>query len=95
MDDTALASLLGETAEAHHRAFAATDGADPDWPQWYASYLLDHGFDRFAEGSAVSAKSLTDSLIDVDRRHRSEAAPPPWEPYYAKHLLERLHGSTA
>lgn len=25
-----LASLLSETAEAHHKAFAATEGEDPD-----------------------------------------------------------------
>jgi hypothetical protein len=27
-----LANLLNETAEAHHKAFAATEGEDPDWP---------------------------------------------------------------
>jgi len=27
-----LADLLNETAEAHHKAFAATDGVDDDWP---------------------------------------------------------------
>ena len=36
-----LAKLLNETAEAHHKAFAATEGEDPDWPIWYADYLLD------------------------------------------------------
>jgi hypothetical protein len=29
-----LANLLNETAEAHHKAFAATEGEDPDWPLW-------------------------------------------------------------
>ena len=36
-----LANLLNETAEAHHKAFAATEGEDPDWPIWYANYLLE------------------------------------------------------
>jgi hypothetical protein len=27
-----LTNLLNETAEAHHKAFAATDGEDPEWP---------------------------------------------------------------
>jgi hypothetical protein len=36
-----LANLLNETAEAHHKAFAATEGEDPDWPLWYADYLLE------------------------------------------------------
>jgi hypothetical protein len=36
-----LANLLDETAEAHHKAFAPTEGKDPDWPLWYADYLLE------------------------------------------------------
>jgi hypothetical protein len=27
-----LADLLNETAEAHHKAFAATDEVDDEWP---------------------------------------------------------------
>ena len=27
-----LANLLNETAEAHHKAFAVTEGKDPEWP---------------------------------------------------------------
>ena len=36
-----LINLLDETAEAHQNAFAATEGEDPDWPIWYADYLLE------------------------------------------------------
>ena len=28
-----LVGLLLETGRAHHAAFSATDGADPDWPK--------------------------------------------------------------
>src|SRR5437867_6375182 len=34
-----LAALFREAGAAHHKAFAATDGEDPDWPSWYARYL--------------------------------------------------------
>ena len=34
-----LVDLLLEAGRAHHAAFAATDGADPDWSIWYADYL--------------------------------------------------------
>ena len=34
-----LVDLLVETGRAHQAAFAATDGADPDWPIWYADCL--------------------------------------------------------
>ena len=36
-----LARLLQRAAAAHHRAFAATGGADPDWPAWYGAYLVE------------------------------------------------------
>lgn len=36
-----LVNLFNETAKAHHKAFAATEGEDPDWPLSYADYLLE------------------------------------------------------
>ena len=39
--DTArqLEDLFHEVGEAHHQAYIETDGADPEWPLWYADYL--------------------------------------------------------
>lgn len=39
--DTArqLEDLFHEVGEAHHKAYIETDGADPEWPLWYADYL--------------------------------------------------------
>ena len=31
-----LIDLFAEAGPAHHRAYFAVDGADPDWPLWYA-----------------------------------------------------------
>jgi hypothetical protein len=84
-----LAELLSRTAEAHHRAFAATDGADPDWPTWYANYLLENGFEHLAEGSTLSATDLSRLLIEADRQHRAEVQETPWELFYAKLLRAR------
>ena len=36
-----LSQLLLETGHAHHQAFIETDGEDPEWPLWYADYLMD------------------------------------------------------
>lgn len=42
MDQTDLAQqlegLFNEVGEAHHQAYIETDGADPEWPLWYADY---------------------------------------------------------
>ncbi len=37
---TNLVELLRETGRAHHAAFAATDGADPDWSEYYADEFI-------------------------------------------------------
>jgi len=37
---TRLARLLREVADAHHDAFAATGGEDPEWPLWYATRMM-------------------------------------------------------
>jgi len=39
--DTAerLAALFRKAGGAHHKAFAATNGDDPEWPTWYAEFL--------------------------------------------------------
>jgi hypothetical protein len=39
--DRRLAELLHEAAETHHTVFRISDGDDPDWASWYASWLLD------------------------------------------------------
>lgn len=85
LDD--LAGLLSQTAEAHHRAFIATNGFDPNWASWYAGYLLDNGFGQFVNIAHASMVDLAALLIAADRQHQAEVSPPAWEPYYAKLLL--------
>ena len=29
-------ALFREAGPAHHKAYIETNGADPDWPMWYA-----------------------------------------------------------
>ena len=35
-----LAAALRRAAEAHHRHEKRTGEADPDWPDWYAHYMV-------------------------------------------------------
>jgi hypothetical protein len=39
-DPHKLAALLREAASAHHRYEETLGAPDPDWPTWYAKYLL-------------------------------------------------------
>ncbi|HMT19771.1 MAG TPA: hypothetical protein PKE20_00755 [Promineifilum sp.] len=82
-----LATLFQETWKAHHQAYADADGADPDWPIWYATHLqaplgelLDARFTR---------SELVYLLITLDREVQRLAPGANWQAYYAKALMER------
>ena len=34
-----IVDLLADTGAAHHEAFVASNGEDPEWPIWYAERL--------------------------------------------------------
>lgn len=48
-----LAKLFQEAGKAHHEAFATTDGVDPEWPIWYADYLVEPLRSRLTESHRV------------------------------------------
>jgi NAD(P)H-hydrate epimerase len=84
MNDTiaVVAALLRRTAEAHHRAFASTDGADPDWPSWYAEHLTGR---LGGIGIDLSPAMLTRILVEADRDHPDAGAG--WPEVYAADIV--------
>ena len=80
-----LATLFRETGTAHHQAFAATKGDDPDWPQWYADYLAPrlHG----ALGKRFEPSTLAADLRRLDAEHRAADTTEPWADFYARWFL--------
>ena len=64
-----LANLFNETAKAHHKAFAATEGEDPDWPLWYADYLLEKMRQilkaKFTESELIYLLVLMDKKMEL------------------------------
>lgn len=80
-------SLLREAGNAHHQAYFEADGADPDWPIWYAEYLRD----RLAEllNARFTKSELVYLLISLDREVQRLAPGANWQAYYARTLLER------
>jgi glutaredoxin len=81
-----IAALLTETGEAHHEAFASTNGEDPDWPIWYADYLRDRLADRF--GMAFTRSKLIYCLMRADFEHRTRAADSDWTRFYADEMVQ-------
>ena len=36
-----IGQLLLNSGQVHYQAFGVSDGADPEWPTWYAEYTKD------------------------------------------------------
>jgi len=69
-----IGKLLLDTGHAHHKAFEVTDGADPDWPIWYAEYSRDTFAEQF--GMDFTRSQLIYCLMNADfeREARSPAS---------------------
>jgi hypothetical protein len=80
--------LLRETHRAHHAAFMAVDGDDPEWPAWYARYMIEP---LRALGLEVTSVQSLSAVLDRLNTAYTEAAPNlDWPTYYAQGLLQRF-----
>ena len=84
---THLVDLFREAGRAHHEAFAATDGDDPDWPIWYADYLQEPFAERV--GMNFHKSQLIYCLMNANFEHQARSPESDWTEYYADQLLER------
>jgi hypothetical protein len=82
-----LEDLFHDTKEAHLEAFRHTDGADPDWPAWYAATL--QAPMAALLGVEFSVEELARLLVEVEARRNAEAPGADWVPYYARFFLAR------
>ncbi len=82
-----LVALFQETGEAHHAAFADTDGDDPEWPLWYANYL----YDRLPEilNNEITRSQLVYCLVSLSRRQPRLQDESKWPEYYAMYFTEQ------
>ena len=87
MDVGAIAGLLHEAAETHHRVYRITDGADPDWASWYADWLL-----SLSELPDVLGRRpvRSDLVYELVRLGRDVGAGQGWQKAYARELVARL-----
>lgn len=90
MDVTAIADLLHEAAETHHRVYRIVDGEDPDWASWYADWLIELSELPELLGTNPVRSELVYLLVLLDKEHTDQHLPEPWERYYARRLAEQL-----
>ena len=91
-DTAAIAQLLEEAAETHHRVYRITDGADDDWASWYADWLLDHSELPNLLGARPVRSHLVHALVDLDRAYAREPEGVAWPAFYAARLPSLVVG---
>ena len=75
-----LSELFRQTGEAHHQAFVATDGDDPEWAIWYADYLQAR-LEPFL-AAPITRSRLVFCLIGADDEHRATESDATWPVSY-------------
>ncbi len=83
-----LIDLFTEVATAHHQAFAETNGYDPEWPIWYADYLIDK-LPPLLDAATFTRSELIYLLVQCDRQQMTESPGIKWPKYYAMFFMER------
>jgi hypothetical protein len=80
-----LADLLKETGDAHHAAYEATDGTDPEWAIWYSAHLqtlLGNGL-----GRPITRSEIVYLLCKAQMAQDADGSQVPWPTYYANLFL--------
>jgi hypothetical protein len=81
-----LASLFREAGSAHHRAFAATNGDDPEWPIWYAEFLQPKV--NALLGTKWTKSELVHLLLRSEKERKAQASDLSWPEFYARVFLD-------
>ena len=83
MMDTDLERLFRDAGAAHHQAYLETDGADPEWPLWYAQHLFP-SLSPLIEG--LTQSELVYHLVTWDKEMRATGEGRPWPTVYAQRV---------
>ena len=85
----AIAELLKQSGRAHHQAFIEVNGADDDWPIWYADYLVDKLNQLLS--TSLTRTQIVVLLVELDQQQKATAPDANWTEFYAKELVNRYH----
>jgi hypothetical protein len=81
----AIAELFMQAGKAHHQAFLATDGDDPEWPIWYAEFL--QGSLSKLLGVELTKSRIVYELIRLDEAPKQ--GDEHWSQIYAEDLIKK------
>jgi NAD(P)H-hydrate epimerase len=81
-----LAALMKKTGDAHHAAYAASDGVDPEWAIWYSAHLQTLLGDGL--GRPITRSEIVYLLCMGQEQQAANGSDEPWPMYYAKVMLK-------
>ena len=84
-----LVALFQQAGTAHHQAYAASDGADPEWPLWYADFLKEKLAGLL--GATFTKSELVYLLVRVSNEQPLDAPGADWARYYARFFIRHYH----
>jgi hypothetical protein len=84
-----LADLFRSAKEAHGKAFADRNGDDPDWPSWYADYLINSLNETLL--TPRSKNELVVLLTQADAEFRQQQSGNDWAIFYAQFFKKHFH----
>jgi hypothetical protein len=88
MERTAqVARILEEAERLHGEISRRTDGDDPEWPAFYAWWLVEWSDLPEALGHRPSRSRLVAELVGLDRQYRERPHDAAWSAFYAARLL--------
>ncbi len=82
-----LAEVLERAEHVHGVVSESRGGADPDWPLFYAWWLLNWSDLSEVLDARPSLSSLAFELMRLDAEFRAGGSSEPWAMYYATRLL--------
>ena len=89
MSDSAarIAALLHEASETHHTVYRIVDGDDPDWPSWYANWLLNLSELPEILGTKPVRSELVWLLVSMDKEYTEASPDLAWPQWYAEFIV--------
>jgi len=85
---TRLSRLFRDCERAHHAAISSAGGQDPEWPLWYADYLLIPL--QQALETEFHKSQLIYALMNADFEHTARATDTDWAEFFAAEFIEHF-----
>ena len=82
-----LTVFFAQAGKAHRETFVDAGGTDPEWPLWYAEFLVEKINEALS--TSMTKSELCYMLVSADRERRMLAPGSDWHAYFARFFSDR------